>query len=96
MRVLVNVEMDTAKGNEILQAGRIGEVMEGILGTLRPEASYFYARNGHRAFTLVVDAADSASLPGICEPFWQQLDARVEVLACMNADELGEGIRRLG
>lgn len=95
MRVLLNVEIDTLKGNELIAAGRMGEVMESILGKLKPEASYFYPRNGSRAFTLVVDAADNASIIGLVEPFWLQLGARVEALPCTNADELREGLTRL-
>jgi hypothetical protein len=96
MRVLLNVEIDTMKGNEVIEAGRMGDVMQGILGKLKPEASYFYARNGNRAFTLVVDAPDNASLPSLAEPFWVQLGARVEATPCMNAEELAEGLSRLG
>lgn len=96
MRVLVNVEIETAKGNELIESGRMGEVMEGIIGKLKPEASYFYPRNGSRAITLVVDAADNASLAVLAEPFWGQLGAKVEVLPCMNVEELGDGLSRLG
>ena len=95
MRVLLNVEIDTAKGNELIEAGRMGEVMGGILAALKPEAAYFHPRNGHRAITLVVDSADNASLMGLAEPFWVQLGARVEAVPCTNADELAEGLGRL-
>jgi hypothetical protein len=96
MRILLNVEIDTAKGNELIKAGKMGEVMEGLVGKLKPEAAYFYARNGCRAQTFVVDVPDAASLPSLAEPFWAQLGARVEALPCMNAEELREGIGRLG
>jgi hypothetical protein len=96
MRVLFNVEIDTAKGNEVIEAGQMGKVIEGILDHLKPEAAYFYPRNGSRAFTLVVDATDGASLPGLVEPFWLQLGARVEAIPCTNADELREGLSHLG
>ena len=36
--------------------------MEEVLGTLRPEAAYFYPHNGHRAMMLVVDVRDKASV----------------------------------
>jgi hypothetical protein len=95
VRVLLNVEIDTEKGNELIEAGRMGEVMEGILSKLKPEASYFYPRNGRRAMTLVVESADNASLMSLAEPFWIQLGARVEAVPCTNADELREGLSRL-
>lgn len=96
MRVLLNVEIDTAKGNELIGAGRMSEVMQAILTKLRPEASFFYPRHGARAFTLVVDAPDNAALASLVEPFWMELGARVEAFPCMNAEELEEGLGRLG
>jgi hypothetical protein len=96
MRVLLNVEIDTTKGNALIAARRMDEVMQRLLTNLKPEAAYFYALNGNRGMTLVVDAADGASLPSMAEPFWVEFGARVEALPCMTADELGEGLSRLG
>jgi hypothetical protein len=96
VRMLMNIEIDTAKGNELIGSGRMGEVMGALMGNLKPEASYFYARNGRRAVTLVADVPDAASIPSLAEPFWLEFNARVEAFPCMNADELGEGISRLG
>ncbi len=96
MRMMVLVEMDTQTTNAMLADGRIGEVLQGIMAKMKPEASYFYARGGRRAFMLVVDAPDSASLPSFAEPFWQEVNASVEAFPCMNAEELQEGLSRLG
>lgn len=95
MRVLVNVEIDTAKGNELVRSGALGMTMDGLLESLKPEAAYFYPHNGNRAFTLVVDLADSASIAGLAEPFWDQLGATVELLPCMNTEDLRTGLGRL-
>lgn len=46
--------------------------------------------------TLVTDLPDGAAIPAALEPFWLRLDAHVEAFPCMNADELGQGISRLG
>jgi len=96
MRVLLAIEMDATKGNEQIEAGRMGEVMQRLMGSLKPEAAYFHPVNGNRGMTLVVDAPDGASLPSLAEPFWLELGARVEAVPCMNADELAEGLGRLG
>jgi hypothetical protein len=96
MRVLLNVTLDTAKTNQQIADGTIGKTLDGIMGKLQPEASYFYALNGARAMTLIVDAPDNASLPSLAEPFWLEFDANVVATPCMNADELGEGLTRLG
>lgn len=44
----------------------------------------------------VVDITDEASIPSLAEPFWPQLNATVDIHPCMNADELMEGLKRLG
>lgn len=96
MRVILNVEIDTPTGNERIRSGTMEEALKGILGKLGPEAAYFYPRGGSRAMTLVVDLADNAALAGVVEMFWTELGARVEATPCMNADELAEGLGRLG
>ena len=95
MRVLINVEIDTQTGNGEITSGDMGKVMQDIMGALKPEAAYFYPRNGHRAVTLVTDLPDAAAIPAALEPFWQRFNAHVEAFPCMNADELGQGISRL-
>jgi hypothetical protein len=95
MRMMLLVEMDTEAGNRAIEEHRMEKVMGEILDQLRPEAAYFYPRGGKRAMTLVVDAADDASLAGIVEPFWLQLNANVEAIPCMNADDLRTGLGRL-
>lgn len=96
MRLMLSVELNTEKTNELVASGRMGEVIQGIMAKIQPEAAYFHARDGRRAITLFVDAADSASLPSFAEPFWLELNATVEATPCMNADELGTALSRLG
>ncbi|HLI14685.1 MAG TPA: hypothetical protein VKV23_01350 [Acidimicrobiales bacterium] len=95
MRVLVNVEIATPEGNEMIRSGRMTPALQKMLAQLQPEAAYFYPRNGRRAMTLVVDAPEAAGLPSLVEPFWLELGAAVEVLPCMTAEEVAAGIERL-
>lgn len=96
MRVILNIEMDTTTSNEQVRSGSMEASLQGVLEQLKPEAAYFYPRGGNRAMTLVVDAPDNAALVGLVEPFWLQLGARVEASPCLNAEELKEGLGRLG
>ena len=96
MRVLLNIDFDTEKSNEVIRAGRMGKTLQRILTDLKPEAAYAYPLNGRRGMTIIVDAPDGAILPSLAEPFWLELNAQVEALPCMNADELAEGLSRLG
>jgi hypothetical protein len=96
MRMIVLVELDTTTANRAISDGSFAQAVELLLDRLRPEASYFYARGGRRAFLLVADVREAASLPGFAEPLWQQLNAHIEVLPCMNLEELREGLSRVG
>ncbi len=96
MRIMLHVAMDTERTNQMVRDGTMGGVLERILGTLQPEAAYFHAADGCRAFTLVVDAPDGATLPSLAEPMWLELGATVDAVPVMNAEELAEGLSRLG
>ncbi|KJS55654.1 hypothetical protein [Streptomyces rubellomurinus] len=95
MRALLEVELDTATSNKLVSDGSITEGVQQMLAQLKPEAAYFLNRRGRRSMVMVVNVADEASLPSIAEPFWQQLNATVDLHICMTADELFEGLRRL-
>lgn len=96
MRTMLLVELDNEAATKSIADGSMGKTLEEVLGTLKPEAAYFHPHGGHRAMTLVVDAPDESSIVTLCEPFWMQLNAKVEVIPCMNADELRSGLSRLG
>ncbi len=96
MRTMLVVELDTEASNKHIADGTITKTMDEVMSALKPEAAYFYAHNGHRAMTLVVDAEDEAAIVTMCEPFWLQMNASVETFTCMNADDLRTGLARLG
>ncbi|MFF2042025.1 hypothetical protein ACFVVX_16485 [Kitasatospora sp. NPDC058170] len=96
MRALLEITLDTATSNRLITDGAVAGIFDRLMGDLKPEAAYFFARNGRRSQILVVDVADEAALPGICEPFWLQFNAEVDVHICMDAAELREGLGRLG
>jgi hypothetical protein len=96
MRLMLHVAFDTEQSNQMVLDGTLGPTVEEILGRLEPEAVYAHAWDGRRGLTLVVDAPDGATLPSIAEPFWLRLGATVDAVPVMNAEELAEGLSRLG
>lgn len=92
MRMMVTVKLDTETGNELIQSGKIGDAVEQVLQQLKPEAAYFMSLGGHRAIVMVVNITDPSELVPISEPFWQQLNATVEVTPCMTAEDLKAGL----
>ncbi|MFC8368267.1 MULTISPECIES: hypothetical protein [unclassified Streptomyces] len=95
MRVLLKATMDTEKANELIRSGRMPEVVKGALDRLQPEAAYFGPVGGQRTALLVFDLADSSELPPAGEPFFTEMNARVEVTPIMNAEDLRKGLSAL-
>ncbi|MGW7262704.1 hypothetical protein [Streptomyces sp. NPDC054842] len=96
MRVMLKATMDTDKANEALTSGKMPQLIKETMEHLRPEAAYFGPEGGHRTCYLVFDMTDSSELPPVGEPFFTQLNAKVEVFPIMNADDLQKGLSQLG
>jgi len=97
MKFLVNFEIPMEPFNALVREGRAGAVLKAILDEIKPEAAYFYAPNGHRGGTLVVNLDDVSRIPSIAEPFFLQLGARCEFHPAMTPDDLARaGLEQLG
>ncbi|MFJ3226034.1 hypothetical protein ACIPJS_22120 [Streptomyces sp. NPDC086783] len=96
MRVMLKATMDTDKANEALTSGKMPQLIKETMEHLRPEAAYFGPEGGRRTCYLVFDMSDSSELPPVGEPFFTQLNAKVEVFPIMNADDLQKGLSQLG
>jgi hypothetical protein len=97
MRMLVDISMPLEPFNTLVKKGTAGQVIQKILGDIKPEAAYFTARDGKRGGTLVVDVADATKIPAIAEPFFLHFDASVAFHPCMTPEDLGKaGLDELG
>ncbi|MCC9310579.1 hypothetical protein LN042_26505 [Kitasatospora sp. RB6PN24] len=96
MRMLLTVEMDTEKANKAIQENRLGGLMRTALEPLRPEASYFGAKNGQRTAFIVFDLKEPSDIPTIAETFFVELGAKVEFIPVMNLDDVQSGLRKAG
>jgi len=72
--------------------GASGELARQLMDSTKPEAAYFGTENGRRTGYLVFDMVDSAQIPVIAEPLFQRMDATVEFIPVMNADDLQRGL----
>ncbi|GAA5016327.1 hypothetical protein [Kitasatospora paranensis] len=95
MRMLIQASIDTEISNKLIAEGGMAAAMDEVMALLKPEAAYFYPLHGRRGFTLVVDVTDEPSLVAVVEPLWLRMGADVEVVPCMNADDLRAGIARI-
>jgi hypothetical protein len=62
---------------------------------LKPEAAYFFPDGGVRTCIMIVDLKDVTDMPGVAEPLFMKLNAKVEFLPVMNAEELKRGLSKV-
>ena len=92
MRMLLRFELGLAATNEAVRTGTMDEVNRRLMDSTKPEAAYFGTENGRRTGYLVFDMVDSAQIPVLAEPLFQRMDATVEFIPVMNADDLQRGL----
>jgi hypothetical protein len=95
MRTMIRVKMQVEAGNRAFQDGTLQKTLMEAVDRLKPESAYFYPEQGVRTALMVVDLKDSSEIPGIAEPFFSRLNATVEFLPVMNAEDLKKGLAKL-
>ncbi len=95
MRMMLRWTVPVEKGNETIRDGSLATTMQSLLEELKPEAAYFWPENGERAGMMVFDMADTTQIPQIAEPLFMNLDAAVEFLPVMNADDLRTALEKV-
>ncbi len=96
MRTLLKISIPVAKGNQAIPDGTLARVMGDMLGTVKPEAVYFFSDNGKRGGFMVFDMTDPSQIPVITEALFQELEAEVELYPVMNQEDLTKGLTEVG
>jgi hypothetical protein len=60
--------------------------------TVPAEAAYFVAEHGQRCAMMFFNMNDASDIPGVVEPLFAGLNARVQLLPVMNAEDLKKGL----
>jgi hypothetical protein len=95
MRMMMRVTIPVAEGNKGIADGTLPKTMMGFIDKHKPEASYFVTYNGRRCGFFVFDLKDNAAVPSIAEPFFNKLNAEIDLQPAMNADDLRAGLERV-
>jgi hypothetical protein len=88
MRFLIKARFDVEAANALARKGSLGTTIQSIVEDLKPEAAYFVADEGKRTAYLVVDMKDASQLPAIAEPWFLALNASIEAMPAMVAEDL--------
>lgn len=93
MHTLLRVTMnDVSTANNAIKDGRLQKVIQDVSKMIKPEGSYFYSDQGYRCGLFIFDLKDVSQIPSICEPFFIELNAKVEFMPAMDANELASGL----
>jgi hypothetical protein len=92
MRMLMKVQIPTEAGNRTIKDGTLPDIIRKTLETAHAEAAYFTAMDGQRTMIAVFDLQGPSDIPRIAEPLFMGLNASVEFMPCMNAEDLKTGL----
>lgn len=95
MRTMIRIKIPVEMGNKGIQDGSLPKTIMETLEHLKPEAAYFYPDQGLRSAIMVIDLQDSSEIPAIVEKFFTRLNAAVELVPVMNADDLKRGLSKI-
>ncbi|NLR67386.1 hypothetical protein HGH92_23990 [Chitinophaga varians] len=96
MRTMLKVVMEVSAGNEAIKKGRLPEIIKATVDKIKPEATYFFASEGCRTCLMVFDMKDPSQIPVIAEPFFMELNAKLEFQPVMNVEDLQKGLAAAG
>jgi hypothetical protein len=94
MRMMLKFTLPVEKGNQAFKDGSLGKTLESIMNKLKPEAAYFGPSDGKRSGMVFFDLADPSQIVEVVEPLFSNLNAAVEIVPVMNADDLRKGIAK--
>ena len=95
MRMMLRWTVPVERGNEAIKDGSLARTLESLMEELKPEAAYFWPEAGERGGMMVFDMTDPSQIPQIAEPLFMNLDAAVEFLPVMNADDLKQALEKV-
>ncbi len=95
MRTMLRWTIPVDRGNDAIKDGTVMQIIESMLQDLDPEAAYFFPEDGKRSGMIVFDMTDPSQIPQIAEPLFMSVNAAVEFLPVMNADDLRRALENV-
>ena len=95
MRMMMKIQLPTDDGNRAIKDGSLPQMIRQMLEMTKAEAAYFTTMDGYRTMIAVFDLKTTPDMVRIAEPLFMGINASVEFLPCMNADELKSGLSSL-
>lgn len=94
MRTMLKFHVPAEPGNAAIKDGRLAKVLSSTLERVKPEAAYFTATEGDRGGFIFFDLKEPSDIPAICEPFFIELGASVELAPVMTPQDVEAGLAK--
>jgi hypothetical protein len=94
MRMMLKFTLPVEKGNEAFHSGALRTINEALIEKLKPEAAYFSPLDGKRGGMLFFEMRDPSQIVEAVEPLFLGLNASVELIPVMNAEDLQKGLAK--
>lgn len=95
MRMMLRWTVPPEKGNEMVQDGSMGTIIETLMQKVHPEAAYFLPLDGDRGGMIFFDMKEPADIARLAETLFQGANAALEFVPVMNADDLKKALSSL-
>ncbi len=95
MRTMMRVTIPVDAGNKAIRENSLPKLMQSFVEQYKPEAAYFFPSEGKRSALFFFDLKEPSLIPVIAEPLFMGLNAAVEFVPVMNADDLRSGLERI-
>src|SRR5437660_1589926 len=92
MRVMIKFAFPVEDSNDAVRSGRLQKVFQQLAEDLKPEASYFFPTGGERGGFFIVDMRESSQIAEIAERFFFGLNAKIEFVPVMAAEDLQKAL----
>jgi hypothetical protein len=92
MRIMVKFSFPVDVGNALLRSGKLQKSFEQLVQDIKPEAGYFYPTGGERGGFFVINMEEPWQVADTIERFFFGLNAKVEMVPVMNADDLHKAL----
>ncbi len=93
MHTIMKITMsDVMAANKAIKDGRLEKIFQKLNETASPQATFFFSECGYRAAICILDMKDASMIPSLAEPFFHELNAKVEFIPAMDASELSVGL----
>jgi hypothetical protein len=96
MRMMVTIRVPVETGNRAIKDGSLPRIIKEVTERIRPECAYFFIESGRRTMRAVFDLKNTNDMVPDFEPALLGLDAELELIPVMTAEELSAGFKALG